>query len=623
MKKTLGFGLGLILLAAGAARAVAPDPALVARLKNEGKWAQFEILYKSWKDKLGYPNPHPYRARFSFYPNVNAPQVVRDTIKVVVIYAAPSDRPISADGLTVTRDQLQAILFGPNPTGSMTDYYKEISYGRTVVTGTVFGPYTLPQTNQYYTNNSYGLGAYPNNAQKFVEDAVAAADPDVDFRQFDANGDGAVDGLFVVHSGPGAEQTGRPSDIWSHAYVFSSPQRDGKILGHYSIEPELQPGPTPIQIGVFCHEGGHSLFGLPDLYDTDYSSEGVGVWDLMGSGNYQNGSRTPVHMSAWCKKKVGWLAPVNLTSNQVGVAIPTVQYSPVVYRLWTHGNVGLEYFLVENRSRRGFDSFLPAGGLLIWHIDESVSDNNVESRYMVGLEQADGLNHLGLGLNRGDAGDPFPGSTDNTTFNETSNPNSLSNTLQPTQVAATNISAGDSVKTADLQVIYPQPYIGLGREGFIFTGIYKGALPAAKNLVVSNTGGRTLNWRAGWNRSAGWLSVTPDSGTAPDTPAVQISSTNLLPGIYTDTISITSPDAPNSPQKAWVSYQVSSIRGDMNHDGILFTADIVALVNCVFLNPSDPSCDLLVADIDCNGYLSPPDVVILLREVFLNWTPPC
>ncbi|MGH8004650.1 MAG: M6 family metalloprotease domain-containing protein, partial [Limisphaerales bacterium] len=624
VKNTVLFSIAFILLGSLSLQAAPPHPDLEARLKQEGKWNDFVVLYRSWKEKLGYPNPNPYRAKSSpsgVFGKVGALQVPPDTLRVVVIYAAPSDRPTSADGINVTAAQLQTILFGANPTKNMTDYYKEISYGQTVVVGTVFGPYTLPQTNAFYTGGSYGLGPYPNNGTKFVQDAVAAADPFVNFSQFDADGNGAVDGLFVIHSGPGAEQTGSPNDIWSHAYTIGTGMWDGVSMGPFAIQPEQQ-GTSPIQIGVFCHEAGHSLFGLPDLYDTDYSSSGIGIWCLMSGANYLNNSRTPGHMSAWCKKEAGWLSPINLTTNQTGVSIPTVQFTPAVYRLWRQGTGGFQYFLVENRFRRGFDAFLPAGGLFIWHINDDVGSNNNEATYMVALEQADGLFELENGFGS-DGADPYPGSTGNRAFDEFSSPNSKSRNLQPTQVAVTNISNADSVMTADLQVTYPDPYIRLGQNGFIFTAIYKGTPPAARNLNISNDGSGTLNWTASWNQAAGWLSVSPDSGTAPETASVSIASTNVLPGIHTDTIFITGPGALNGPQKAWVSFEVTSLKGDLNRDGIRSPSDIVTLMTCAFNDPTGANCEFLVADMNCSGDLSPADVVSLLQVVFLNFTPPC
>lgn len=948
--------------------AVAPHPDLVKKLKESGEWEEFQTRLKSL-GPIDNPTSNPYR--FTLSPPTVSGAVPPDTMKAVVIYAYPSDRPPNhpPDGITVTRGQLDSILFISNPTGTMTDYYKEISYGQTVVTGAVFGPYPLGGTNQYYTFNNYGIPA-----TNFTTDAIRAADSaGVDFSQFDADGDGVVDALFIVHSGPGAEETGRLTDIWSHASSIAPQQRDGKWLSDYSIEPEQQSGPIPIQIGVFCHEAGHALFGLPDLYDTNGGSQGVGFWCLMGSGNYNGGSRTPAHMSAWCKKRVGWLAPINLTVNQNNVSLPTVQFTPTVYRLWTNGTGGLEYVLLENRFRRGFDAALPGGGLLIWHVDEAAGSNEDANRYMVGLMQADGLRNLNLNNNAGDPGDPFPGTANNRNFDEFSNPNSKKNVpVQATQVAVFNVSNADSVMTANMEIAYGRPrvtafnatlnevsgngngipdggetvsyyysftnawlatpnwnilvrcndtavhfadstalisslvgfgaststspdpvtftvssgidrskldsffvyawnfdssftyqtayvqqigptqilivdddhgralenyyklsfdtvlvptriwnvktngipaaeslalyryvvwysgndsvsllnaariaalsgymdgggrlfltgqgiaqslwstadsvflrnyfhcrftnaqsvsvyaegvssepisdsvrlvllagdgasnqtqvdrltfvdgradklftytstkgdttgpvagvayvdsvyraiFLGFGFEAvnssapsvhsaktrsfvlrrildwfdsasptglavpfispapqtFSFLAASGGALPAVQNLNIENSGGGMLAWTAAESPMVGWLSITPDTGTAVPTSiaAISINSTVLAPGIYTDTIIISSPGAFNNPQKVAVTLTLNAARGDMDQDGVLELADVVLLMDCTFLGVGN--CPLSIADINCDGILTSADVVLLLIELYYSIPPPC
>jgi immune inhibitor A len=87
-----------------------------------------------------------------------------------------------------------------------------------------------------------------------------------------------------------------------------------------------------------------------------------------------------------------------------------VENSHLVYCLWK-GIPKQEYFLLETRCKVGYDKHLPAEGLLIWHIDEAISDNTNETHYMVGLVQADGKKDLELSVNTGDDGDPFPGSS--------------------------------------------------------------------------------------------------------------------------------------------------------------------------------------------------------------------
>ncbi|MDD2670556.1 M6 family metalloprotease domain-containing protein, partial [Zoogloea sp.] len=209
--------------------------------------------------------------------------------------------------------------------------------------------------------------------------------------------------------------------------------------------------PEDSKIGVCCHELGHLLFGFPDLYDTDYTSEGIGNWCLMAGGSWGGGGNTPVHPSAWCKANQGWASVTNVTANG-SKNIADVKDSGKIYRLWKNGAASSEYFLVENRQKTGFDASLPAGGLLIWHIDDSVAGNTNESHYKVALMQADGKRDMELDHNRGDGGDPYPGSGNNTTFNNTSTPNSMSYSGANTCVAVTGIGPSGPMISANLRV---------------------------------------------------------------------------------------------------------------------------------------------------------------------------
>jgi M6 family metalloprotease-like protein len=167
-----------------------------------------------------------------------------------------------------------------NGTGSFRDYYIEVSYGQLIVNTTVTVWVTLPNNHDYYGSN-YSTFAYH---------AVQAADPYVDFSQFDNDGDGEVDGVAIIHQGRGEEATGNPNDIWSHSSNISwyGLTLDGVDIGPYTTQPERN-GASMATIGVMCHEFGHNL-GAPDYYDTDYetggSYAGTGNWDMMAGGSY-------------------------------------------------------------------------------------------------------------------------------------------------------------------------------------------------------------------------------------------------------------------------------------------------------------------------------------------------
>ena len=109
-----------------------------------------------------------------------------------------------------------------------------------------------------------------------------------------------------------------------------------------------------------------------------------------------------------------------------------VKSSFTALRLWKNGEISPEYFLVENRQLIGFDASLPGSGLIVWHVDDSVDSNTDENHPLLRIMQADGLQELERKIDFGDAGDPFPGTTNKSTFNAISRPNSKSYNGQDT-----------------------------------------------------------------------------------------------------------------------------------------------------------------------------------------------
>lgn len=370
---------------------------------------------------------------------------LRGAVRVIVVLVEFSDKQ-----MTATVKHFEDLFFstGVLPNGSVKEYFKEVSGGLVDVTGAVVGPYQLPQKLSWYANGNFGIGkpSGTTRARNMAHDAAVAADPAVDFKPYDNDGNGFVDAFIVVHAGKGGEQTGNSNDIWSHKWVLPATYVTDatKIFAYLTI-------PEDAKIGVSAHELGHLLFGWPDLYDTDDTSEGVGNWCLMGGGSWNGGGDIPAHPSAWCKIGQGWASVTNVTTDG-SRNIPDVKVSRDVLRLWKDGTGGPEYFLLENRQRTGFDAKLPGDGLLIWHVDEAQPDNTNETHYKVGLVQGDNKRNLELKQNRGDAGDPYPGSSNNQAFSPSSAPSSKSYAGQDTCVSVTNISAAAATMTANVSV---------------------------------------------------------------------------------------------------------------------------------------------------------------------------
>jgi immune inhibitor A len=396
-----------------------------------------------------------------FYPEYDLPRAVARFAPSEAVRSRPTTGKLKCLVLLVDfsdnqgsrpASDFQDMLFsqGTHPTGSLRDFYKENSYGQLDVDGQVIGWLRLPQLYSFYVNGDNGGGSYPNNAQKMVEDALNLAAQQVDFRQFDTDGDNFLDGLFVVHAGDGAEAdpnpTSRAKKIWSHQWDISQPFVSNGITAYaYCTEPEDG------RAGVFCHEFGHML-GLPDLYDTTYASGAVGAWCVMGSGSWNNAGLTPGHFCAWSKATLGWVAPKVMKKAATRKLKAVEREKKQIYRLWSKGKLGTEYFLIENRQRVGFDAFLPADGLLVWHIDDSQHNNDHPGSYWVGLRQADGLLDLENNRNDGDAGDPFPGTLNKLRIDGTTTPNSNDRLGSPTSVAVTNIAMSNKVVSCRVKV---------------------------------------------------------------------------------------------------------------------------------------------------------------------------
>ncbi len=367
----------------------------------------------------------------------------------------------------------------------MKDYYTEVSYGRFTVSagpGGIAGWYQASQSHDYYGANVETGNVKDQWPGDLIYEAVRAADnANFNFAPYDQDSDCQVDVVNAIHQGSGEEASGLAADIWSHswdlnsarawnrshygAYTTKSPCKAGGyiMVNRYVIQPEIFAGGMTT-MGVFAHEYGHAL-GLPDLYDYDFSSQGVGNWSLMAYGTWngvmRDGDR-PAHLDAWSKYKLGWITPTPISSGSPRSPIiqPAYAYASSYQLLDGGPTVGGEYFLIENRQKGGFDAGLPGSGLLIWHIDESRSTNDQEcypggpscaaQHYKVALVQADNLWNLEKNQNRGDDGDPYPGASHHGNLTDGSAPNSRLYDGSASGISITNIAVSGSNITATL-----------------------------------------------------------------------------------------------------------------------------------------------------------------------------
>ena len=297
-------------------------------------------------------------------------------------------------------------------TGSARDYFMASSYGKLAPQFDVVGPVTLPNNMAFYGAN--GSSGDVNPVQMVVDACTLASAAGVDFSQYDTDADGVIDNVFVCYAGYNeAEDTStdnvNANTIWpqsssvvvddNYSGTEASITFNGKLLSSFACTSELKgyTGGNMCGIGTFCHEFGHVL-GLPDYYNQVYSnSPSLNSWSIMDAGNYNNDGRTPPTYSAFDRFYLGYFTPQQVSSASNLTLLPIYQgttepvnttnqaflISATTHNLNPTTPSPSEYFMVEYRKQTGWDTYLPAEGMCIWHIDynQSAWDNNTVNSY--------------------------------------------------------------------------------------------------------------------------------------------------------------------------------------------------------------------------------------------------
>ncbi len=304
-------------------------------------------------------------------------------------------------------------------TGSAKDYFKTASNGISSPDFVVVGPYNLKQHTAYYgANENSGDDIRPR--EMIIEACLAASEDGVDFKQFDTDGDGIVDNVFVYYAGHNEAEGANKNTIWPHRWFLDEALIIDEVEIHgYACTSELRgnKGAVMCGIGTFAHEFGH-VYGLPDYYPTNGANHHtLSQWSIMDTGAYLNEGRTPPTYSAYDRFYLGWLTPT-LLENPRDVVLSDLQTYNKAYLISSTQSHNLngknpnpnEFFMLENRQKTAWDAYLPNSGMLITRINFNVSTwtdnapNNKELAMGVDLIEADGIadkNTL--------KGDPFPG----------------------------------------------------------------------------------------------------------------------------------------------------------------------------------------------------------------------
>lgn len=288
--------------------------------------------------------------------------------------------------------------------GSVRKYFSDMSFGKFTPQFDVKGPVTLSQTMSYYGQNS---GSRKDiHYTEMIQEACQQVSGDVNFADYDADGDGKVDLVYIIYAGYSESFPQNSSDcLWPKSGTVNFTV-GGKQIFRFGINNELNGYPgcyskAPLQrvngIGLFCHEFSHTM-GLPDLYPTVASAQidnqGLEYWDLMDGGEYVANGHYPTPYTPWERETMGWMT-VDTLSEACQMKLAPVQYGGKAYKIIADGTS--KYLLLENLQRAGWYSRLPAQGLMVYKVNYPTSEvnlydnpNNVAGNPAVTLVPADG-----------------------------------------------------------------------------------------------------------------------------------------------------------------------------------------------------------------------------------------
>lgn len=262
-----------------------------------------------------------------------------------------------------------------NAIGSLHQYFLDQSNGIFDVDFDVRGPFTTKKNRAYYGKDVNGNDQH---ADSLVIEGCLALDGEVDFNDYDWDGDGIVDQIIVIYAGNGQNDPSAPDwneTVWPHQWALSqykpwkAHKQDGVIIDTYCVINDEIRGASD-GFGTVAHEYSHCL-GLPDFYQTGgsvHSKDNFGTYDLMHRGCYNGDSWCPANYTAFEKYSLGWYKPVPLTEAITISGLKPMSDGGEAYQIDNDGNAN-EFYLLENRTNSGWDTHIPGSGLVITHYD--------------------------------------------------------------------------------------------------------------------------------------------------------------------------------------------------------------------------------------------------------------
>jgi|GEM_PF-2078111 len=257
---------------------------------------------------------------------------------------------------------------GGGCSGSVRDYYLEISNGKVDFRNEVFGWYRAKKTKAYYDSaTDY------SRADELLAEVLAAFDGEVDFSRYDNDKDGYTEAVSIVYAG-GAKTWAQ--GLWAHS-GWTDEKRDNTRLPRY----QMTDMPGKYSLYVMTHECGHMIFGWPDLYY-------YGDYSVMG--NYSSDLK-PIGVDDYLRADQGWIPTTVVQPTDTGIVRTASNERGFVRINPRKPEEGIFWSYIRNTDR---NALLAGSGLLAIHYDQSIDGNASADQLSIRVIQADGKSTL-------------------------------------------------------------------------------------------------------------------------------------------------------------------------------------------------------------------------------------
>ena len=271
----------------------------------------------------------------------------------------------------------------------LSSYVKEMSYGAVSLTVDATPKwYTMPRTVRDYRISARNLEVDKSRVKRLIDDALRAADKDVDFSRYD---------FSVVFMGAQQQDYGMIGLCGYPGMLGWVEEGELKTPGRQTVKGGVAIFSYQAHIGTLFHDVAHVLGGVKDgkrvvpcLYDHDLQAKpgpnrevfvdaliNMGFWDPM-SCHYSQWGVPPMGISSWTRIRLNWIDPSRIKVIRPGETaeitlgpLASAAADIVAIKIPLSDN---SYYLIENRQPIGFDRYLTGSGVLIMYADDRIAE---------------------------------------------------------------------------------------------------------------------------------------------------------------------------------------------------------------------------------------------------------